>query len=76
MSVTGLLVLGTVMVAVELMVQEVEMMSDDGEEQGGGLKQRSSELRGLLLSTAIKSKRSRPEEAARQVLLSGGAKGS
>lgn len=64
------------MAEVELMVQEVEMKSGDGEEQGGGLKQRSSELQGLLLSTPVKSKRSRPEEAVALVLLSEGAKGS
>lgn len=64
------------MTVVVLMVQEVEMMSGDGEEVGGGLKQRSSELRGLLFSTAVKSKRSRPEEAVALVLLSEGAKGS
>lgn len=75
-SVTGLMVLGTVMAGVELMVQEVEMMSGDGEEQGAGLKQRSSGLRGLLLSTPVKSKRSRPEEAVALVLLSEGEKGS
>lgn len=68
--------MGTVMAEVELMVQEVEMKSGDGEEQGGGLKQRSSELRGLLLSTPVRSKRSTPEEAVALVLLSGGAKGS
>lgn len=72
----GLVVLETVTIAVVLMVQEVETMSGDGEEEGGGLKQRSSELRGLLFSTAVKSKRSRPEEAVALVLLSGGAKGS
>lgn len=70
------MVLETVMTAVVLMVQEVEMMSGDGEEVGGGLKQRSSELRGLLFSTAVKSKRSRQEEAVALVLLSEGAKGS
>lgn len=75
-SVTGLVVMGTVMAEVELMVQEAEMKSGDGEEQGGGLKQRSSGLRGLLLSTPVKSKRSRPEEAVALVLLSEGAKGS
>lgn len=75
-SVTGSVVLGAVMVAVVLMVQEVEMLSGDGEEEGGGLKQRSSELQGLLLSTSIKSKRSRLGEAVALVLLSEGAKGS
>lgn len=68
--------LETVTIAVELMVQDVEMMSGDGEEVGGGLKQRSSELQGLLFSTAVKSKRSRPEEAVAVVPLSEGAKGS
>lgn len=55
------------------MVQEAEMMSGEGEEVGGGLKQRSSGLQGLLFSTAVKSKRSR---GAALVLLSEGAKGS
>lgn len=64
------------MIEVVLMVQEVELMSGDEEEVGGGLKQRSSELRGLLFSTAVKSKRSRLEQAAALVLLSEGAKGS
>lgn len=62
--------------AVVLMVQGVEMMSGDEEEVGGGLKQTSSELRALLFSTAVKSKRSRPVEAVALVLLSEGAKGS
>lgn len=70
------MLLETVTIAVELMVQDVEMMSGDGEEVGGGLKQRSSELQGLLFSTAVKSKRSRPEEAVAVVPLSEGAKGS
>lgn len=71
-----MVVLETVMIAVVLMVQEVELMRGDEEEVGGGLKQRSSELQGLLFSTAVKSKRSRPEEAVALVLLSEGAKGS
>lgn len=64
------------MIAVVLMVEEAEMMSGEGEEVGGGLKQRSSGLQGLFFSTAVKSKRSRPEGAVAPVLLSEGAKGS
>lgn len=63
------------MVAVVVMVQEVEVRSGDGEEQkeqeqqgGGTLEQASVQLPGLLLSAVVKSKRSRPEDAAVLVL--------
>lgn len=71
------------MVAVAVMVLEAEVKSGDGEGEGEGwdateLKQASSVLPGLLLSTVIRSKRSRPEDdaAAALVLPSVGAKGS
>lgn len=80
MSVAGLAALGAEMVAVVLMVLGVEVKSGEGEGEGGGwgtteLKQASSELPRLLLSTVIMPKRSRPEDAA-LVPLSEGAKGS
>lgn len=74
-----LAVLGTTgaeMVAALLMVQEVEMRCGDGKEEGVGLKQTSSGLHGLLISTVVKSKRFRPEDAAALVLPSEGANGS
>ncbi len=66
------------MVAVVVMVLDAEVKSGEGEGEGWGtteLKQASSELPGLLLSTVITPKRSRPEDAA-LVLPSEGAKGS
>lgn len=73
--------MGAEMVAVVVMVLEVEMRSSDGEEERDAwdtteLKQASSELPGLLMSTVVKSKRSRPDDAAALVLPSVGAKGS
>lgn len=62
------------MVAVVMMVEEEEANSGEGEGEGE-LKQASRELAGLLFSTAIMLKRSRPEDAAVE-LQSDGAKGS
>lgn len=82
-SIPGLVVLaaiGAEMVAVVVMVLDEEVKSGEGEWEGEGwgtpkLKQASRELAGLLLSTDIMPKRSRPEDAA-LVLPSEGAKGS
>lgn len=68
------------MVAVVVMVLDEEVKSGEGEWEGEGwgtpeLKQASRELAGLLLSTDIMPKRSRPEDAV-LVLPSEGAKGS
>lgn len=68
------------MVAVVVMVMDAEVKSGEGEGEGDGwgateLKQASSELPGLLFSTVIMLKRSRPEGAALG-LPSAGAKGS
>lgn len=73
--------MGAEMVAVVVMVLKVEVRSGDGEEEGEDwgiteLKQASSELPGILVSNVVKSKRSRPEDAAALVLPSEGAKGS
>lgn len=69
------------MVAVVVMVLEAEVKSGDGEGEGESwgtaeLKQASSELPGLLFSTAAMLKRSRPEDAAALALPLEGAKGS
>lgn len=68
------------MVAVVMMVLDAEVKSGEGEAEGEGwgtteLKQASSELPGLLFSTVIMLKRSRPEDVA-LVLPSEEAKGS
>lgn len=66
------------MVAVAMMVLDAPVKSGEGEGEGWGtteLKQTSSELLGLLFSTVIMPKRSRPEDAT-LVLASEGAKGS
>lgn len=68
------------MVAVVMMVLDAEVKSGEGDGEGEGwgtteLKQASRELPGLLFSTVIMLKKSRPEDAE-LVLPGDGAKGS